>query len=125
MTLAKLVPALALLLLAATPVLAEDVPATSILQQEAPEAFTAASAEPLARGEAQVEAELPAEVASLLPVELELMGLEPPLLGSGSWGLGYCYNDCSPCEGLGPLNPACTSPEYPGVRFPCTAIPLC
>ncbi|MEM8930118.1 MAG: hypothetical protein AAGE94_03025 [Acidobacteriota bacterium] len=38
---------------------------------------------------------------------------------------GYCLNDCSSCYPVGSANPSCTSPEFPGAKFPCTAIPLC
>lgn len=63
----------------------------------------------------------------VLQVEPEWMGIggEKQPFGSASLYPGYCYNDCQTCYPLGPVNPGCTSPEYPGVKFPCTAIPLC
>ena len=125
MTLTKLVPALALLLLAAAPCLADDPPVAPTLHEEAAGVYMETSAEAPALAETGAEVELPADFAPLLPVELELMGLESTLPAFLSGGLGYCYHDCSACEGLGPVNPSCTSPDYPGVQFPCTSIPLC
>lgn len=63
----------------------------------------------------------------VLQVEPQWMGMgaEKQSLGSASLYPGYCYNDCRTCYPVGPLNAGCTSPEYPGVKFPCTSIPLC
>ncbi|MEM1207511.1 MAG: hypothetical protein AAGN66_30030 [Acidobacteriota bacterium] len=38
---------------------------------------------------------------------------------------GYCLTTCQACYPVGPSNPQCADPDWPGINFPCTYQRLC
>jgi|GEM_PF-4379082 len=101
------------LVLFAAPAIADDPPGT----ETADAAVSCTLGPPDPRAETALSEAAQPDLET--PVEIDLLGLQSPL-DLTSYGLGYCYHDCSRCE----TREDCKEPGFP-FGFPCTEIPLC